>query len=228
MLSNSINWLIGSAILAMCVISVGCCGPQGCGVGCGALAGGCNDCDGAYYGARPAPCGPIDQLRQLKRSLVCGGGCGETYYGEWISTPPDAKDPCYGNQFVGGATKCTPFCNSGCRPGLALAAGLYGKRFCDGTESCGCDSCEVSYGETYVDSGPVYSSGPVSGCSTCDLRSSGIPAQTRVANNQVMMTEQQWLARQQMQETTHLIQDSGHGNQIRTARAVNTNGRVYK
>ena len=29
--------------------------------------------------------------------------------GEWISTPPDACDPCCGDQWVGGATACRPF-----------------------------------------------------------------------------------------------------------------------
>lgn len=214
MLSNSINWLVALAVVAMCAISVGCCGPcgpHGCGVGCAALDGGCNDCDGAYYGARPIPCGPVAQLRQFRRSLVCGGGCGETYYGEWISTPPDSSDPCCGDQFVGGATKCTPFCRPDCRRcGIvrAAAAGLYGKRFCDGSESCesceggGCDSYVSS---EFVESVPIYESSPVyesSGCSTCDARAAA--GSTRVAGQHI------------------------HSAPVNTARANVSGGRIYR
>ena len=192
MLSNSINWLVALAVVAICVISVGCCGPRGCGVGCRALDGGCNDCDGAYYGARPIPYGPLAQVRQFRRSLVCGGGCGETYYGEWISTPPDSSDPCSGDQFVGGATKCTPFCRPGCRRcGIVrnLASGLYGKRYCDGSESCGScggGGCGGYVSDAVIESAPIYEGSPVcgsSGCSTCDARATA--GATRVAGQHI-------------------------------------------
>lgn len=224
MLSKSIKWLFTSAVVAMCLISAGCCGPYGCGVGCGALEGGCNDCDGSYYASRPIPCGPLAQLHQLRRSLVCGGGCGETYYGEWISTPPDASDPCYRDQFVGGATKCTPFCRPGCGPyGFGLLAGLYGRRHCIGSESCGgCGSCSsVSYDTggcdscssgAIVSSAPIFESGPVSsGCSTCDARSA--PGSTRVAQ----------MAVQQMESAGRIQNVPTH-----TARVTTSGGRMYR
>lgn len=161
------------------VFCSGCCTPLGCGPGCDALQGGCYDCDGS--GGRPLPCGPLDALRQARRSLVCGGGCGEVYYGEWISTPPYANDPCCGDQFTGCATRCTPFCVP---PGSLLAAltvGLYGKRFdcggscseCCGAEAdCGCGSATSDHT-------------PSPGCATCASRAMGMgPAGTRVAARQ--------------------------------------------
>lgn len=126
--------------LAVSLLSIGCCGPMGCGPGCGVPMG-CSDCDGCA--SKTIPYGPLDRVRQMKRSLVCGSGCGEAYVGEWVSTPPDACDPCCGDQWVGGATACRPFC---WQPGALLGRlNLYGDRFCSGAESsapCGCgDTC---------------------------------------------------------------------------------------
>ena len=123
--------------LADSFLSIGCCGPRGCGLGCRVPLN-CNDCDGLGHGSC-IPYGPLDALRQMKRSLVCGSGCGEVYFGEWLNTPPDCADPCCGDQWVGGATPCRPFCWQW-QPGMLLR-GLYGGRFCDGAESsvpCGC------------------------------------------------------------------------------------------
>jgi len=126
--------------------------------------------------------GPLHRVQNFKRSLVCGGGgCGETYIGEWISTPPDCSDPCCGDQFVGGATQCRPFCRE---PGsLIRRIGLIGQRHCDGFASstpCGCDACsgyegEVFDGEYYGDD--VSSHGD---CATCATNSAG---QTRHASH---------------------------------------------
>jgi len=171
------RYLMILSLLAVAMNSVGCCGPMACGPGCGALSGGCYDCDGSF-GPRPAS-GPIDALRQAKRSLVCGGGCGEVYYGEWISTPPHCDDPCCGDQFVGGAVRAQPFCTpcAALRPGN-LIVGLYGKRFCDtcGTAASGdsstggyddfgggCSSC----GGSEVIESPSPGTPVASGCSSC-------------------------------------------------------------
>ncbi len=128
---------------------------------------------------------PIQNMRNLRRSLVCGSGCGEAYVGEWMSTPPDAADPCCGDQWVGGATPCRPFCWT---PGTILG-NLYGGRFCTGAESsspCGCGdfSCdgggsEEYFGEEYLGEEDI-SSHVETGCATCDARSS-ITSSTRVA-----------------------------------------------
>ena len=128
--------------LTISAMSIGCCGPIGCGA-----AGGCGDCDGVCYGQQVIPAGPLDSLHQMRKNLVCGSGCGGVYRGEWISTPPDCQDPCCGTEFVGGATPCRPFCLQPCwQPGMLLRH-LYGSRFCDSgvsQPSCGCGlaSCD--------------------------------------------------------------------------------------
>jgi hypothetical protein len=179
-----------AAGLLVSILSIGCCGPMGCGPGCGSYA--CNDCDG---GCGPTmACSPMDGMRQFKRSLVCGGGCGEAYMGEWISTPPDACDPCCGDQWVGGATACRPFC---WQPGALLSRlQLYGQRCRDA--ACGdacCDPCDVGCGcDTCCDEGyseyggyeevEVYDGGVISGGSDCGCASCGPknPGMSRMAS----------------------------------------------
>lgn len=161
--------------LAVILTSLGCCSPCGVGPGCAALDGGCFDCEGGF-GPRHMATGPLDALRQARRSLVCGGGCGEVYYGEWISTPPYAHDPCDG---AGCVERCTPYCVSPgiFRPG-ALIAGLYGKRFsdCGGCEACsdaGCGGCDSCGGESVIDSGIPADSG----CASCSAQARTMPLQ---------------------------------------------------
>ena len=148
--------------LAISLMSIGCCAPMGC-----------YECDGYACGGMVG--GPLDGLRQIKRNLVCGGGgCGDVYVGEWRSTPPDCQDPCCGDQWVGGAAPCRPFC---WRPG-ALLHKLYGTRFCSGAESsmpcgCGSDICDggCGYGG-YVEGeimGGAASSGNC-GCASCNVQ----------------------------------------------------------
>ena len=140
---------VALTVLTISMLSVGCCGPMGCGPGCNLPT--CNDCDGLAVSQQNMPYGPLDGLRQLRRNITCGSGCGEVYVGEWISTPPDCADPCAGDQWVGGAGKCQPFCWA---PGTLLGqfqGRLMGGRFCSGAESsqpCGCDEC--SNGGAYV------------------------------------------------------------------------------
>ncbi len=173
------------------IIATGCCGPMGCGVGCGNIS--CNDCDGGFR--QPMCGGPLDAVRNLRRNAICGSGCGETYIGEWISTPPDCNDPCCGSDFVGGAVKARPFCRTqplclGCG---GLLRALYGKRNCSGDESsqpCAgdsglCGSCSSSdlVIEDYTEiESEVVVPGPVSGgcgCSAC--RGPESPMATRLA-----------------------------------------------
>ena len=142
---------------AFALSSVGCVGPMGVGPGCG--VSNCYDCDGVGYGDRVIPMRPLDGLRQMRKNLVCGSGCGEVYYGEWISTPPDCADPCCGEQFVGGATPCRPGC---WQPGILLRS-LYGGRNCTGEQSstpCGCGDHACDGGCSFVSS--VTSGGYVS------------------------------------------------------------------
>lgn len=206
--------IIGGLLIAL--MSIGCCGPMGCGPGCG--TGSCFDCDGTAVA--PLPNGPLDGLRNFKRSLVCGGGgCGETYIGEWISTPPDACDPCCGDQFVGGASKCRPFC---WQPGSLLGGlNMYGQRFCDGnvsSSSCGCGvaSCDggCGIGGDYFEGGyggEVIShggSGGGCGCASCSARSGGNAQFARSSGAPISQRTTQ-VARQQQPIA----------QQVRTARA---------
>ena len=46
---------------------------------CGACGGGCEGHTPSSY---------------TKHMLTCAAGCGEIYWGEWISDPPDPCDPC--------------------------------------------------------------------------------------------------------------------------------------
>ncbi len=125
---------------------LGCLAPTG--VGCGRYGDHCYDCEGGF-GPRYAATGPLDALRQAGRSMVCGGGCGEVYYDEWISTPPYATDPCYGSEFTGAG--CRERVEPLCYPLRGLLAALYGQRFYEGCDDC-CDTCsgaviESSYEE---------------------------------------------------------------------------------
>lgn len=146
----------------------GCCAPMGP-IGPGCTDFGCNDCSGCSSSTQYIANGPLDALRNARRRMVCGSGCGEAYVGEWISTPPDATDPCCGDQFVGGATKCRPFCF---QPGN-LIRGMYGQRMCSGDASstpcdCGVNFCDGGCGMGA--SSPVVSGRMISapaGCSTC-------------------------------------------------------------
>lgn len=158
--------IILSAVISLA--SVGCCGVQQC-----------NDCDGVGYGEPVLPQRPFDRIRNLRKGLVCGSGCGEVYVGEWTSTPPDCNDPCCGTDFVGGATPCRPKC---WQPGnlfrQMLGGGLYGGRYCDGDASSaacgcgetGCNDCgsghEVIGSEIIHSASPNLSSGSNCGCAS--------------------------------------------------------------
>lgn len=164
-----------AALLFAAISLSGCCSPV---IGPGCATGGCNSCDGPI--ATQCATGPLDALRNARRRLACGAGCGEVYQGEWISTPPNVSDPCVGNQFVGGAVPCRPFC---WQPGTLLR-GLYGQRFCSGDQSsapcgCGVTTCGGGCGagivtEQYIDGGILNTGIPVSG-STCTSCTAGRP-----------------------------------------------------
>ncbi len=159
------------SVLFACLSAIGCAGPMGMGPGCGSYCDSCNDCEGGFGPRHPLASGPIDALRNARRSLTCGGGCGEVYYGEWQNSPPDCVDPCCGSQFVGGAVPCTPFC---WQPGAligGLVSNLYGYRFddcgCDGgyVSDCGCSDCGVVDGASVImDEGSMPA---VQSCPSC-------------------------------------------------------------
>ncbi len=149
-----------SLLLALALIVTvsmsGCMGVRHFGTGC---QDNCNQCDG--YSPRPIPCGPLEGLRNARRSLTCSGGCGEVYYGEWTSTPPDCDDPCDDCQgFTGGCReKCLP-----CGRLRGLFSGFLGQRYRCAT-SRGlfniCDMCDSAYSD------PGCGNSDCGSCSSC-------------------------------------------------------------
>jgi hypothetical protein len=154
----------------------------------------CNDCSGCGNAGYMAS-GPLDSLRMWRRSLTCGAGCGETYYDEWTSTPPDCVDPC--PQFAGDCgseVAACPDCGGHCgvrggcgiRPLQAVARvvkAVYGKRLCS---SCGYESADCACGETSVyDS---YDSG--CGCASCN----GGMADSQLSSSPVQAARQHQMA----------------------------------
>lgn len=162
----SYRWLAIAAIVVCSSLS-GCCGLHQVGPGC---VDSCEQCDGCW--GHPIPCTPLDGFCQLCRSTVCSGGCGEVYYGEWASTPPDCVDPCDPcGDYAGG-------CNAKCYPGVRIKSFLsclHGKRLrCDTTpdvfDICSicrhaccvddCSSCPSCCGDdSYIEGESVISEG---------------------------------------------------------------------
>ncbi|MEM7454554.1 MAG: hypothetical protein AAF456_09420 [Planctomycetota bacterium] len=216
--SKFVSWqrsfaVLGAAVACTVVFAMsGCCGPMGCGPGC--YADGCYDCDGAGLG-QPLPRGPIDAIHHLRKEMICGSGCGETYVGEWISTPPNCPDPCCGDQFTGGGYTARPFCWERGTILNGLFGSLYGIRFCDGCSQqanecwCGFESCggcgDAGCGggcadgacgdEYYMDSGYVsdgyveapMSTAPVNAGGDCGCASCG---QSTANSGSVRMAQQ--------------------------------------
>lgn len=113
----------------------GACGPMSVS-GRFADQSGCSDCAATApcSGTAPTPNGII------KNALTCGSGCGEIYWGEWISDPPDKCDACdQDGNWIG------PHC---CPPSgwSRFWAGLHGQRMAGDTT--GCASCGGLDGDT--------------------------------------------------------------------------------
>jgi hypothetical protein len=119
------------------------CGPD-CDGGCGRpccrhLARGCAPCDdpcadpcgSGCCGPRPWHRGPLSCVFALfVPSTWCGGACGERYWGDFYSDPPDCWDQCdsYGNYTGGGCRSC----NSGNAGFQGYTRGPAGGDFDDG------------------------------------------------------------------------------------------------
>ncbi|MCA9265897.1 MAG: hypothetical protein KDA60_18675 [Planctomycetales bacterium] len=87
-------------------------GCTGCGGGCGDSSCGGGSCGGCGGCGSPFGYGPIRSVLGLIAYGLTGGyGCGPTYYGEWISDPPNCHDPCC--EFCGAAGGCGGTCTSG-------------------------------------------------------------------------------------------------------------------
>jgi hypothetical protein len=119
------------------------CGPGGCGP------------SGYYH------CGLLPTLRaHLGATATCGRGCGEVYWGEWVSDPPDCCDPC---------NSCGDWQHQQCcSPGLLrrLWWGAHGYRLGGqhGDANC-CGGCNSCCGGDVAATG--YYDGGSPGCSTC-------------------------------------------------------------
>lgn len=113
--------------------------------------GGCETC------ACPTDCGILPAMR---RGLSCGKGCGEIYWGEWLSDPPDCCDPC--DQCHGQWTGPHGYCSLG--PCQRLLAALHGYRYCPKPccdEWCGlCNKTSCNVASTCGSCGGA-------GCATC-------------------------------------------------------------
>ncbi len=124
--------------------------------------GGCDSC------VCPTECGILPAMR---RCMSCGKGCGEIYWGEWISDPPDCCDPC--DQCYGQWTGPHGYCNLG--PCQRLLAALHGYRYCP-KPCCDewCGLCSKPAASTCTSCGG-------GGCSTCSRGYAGhLPMQGEV------------------------------------------------
>lgn len=120
----------------------------------GGGCGDCGDCGGKCAGYKPGH--PLGNL------LGCTSGCGEVYWGEWMSDPPDYCDPCDDHGNWGGYGCCGYGCGFPILQHVfgSLHAALSGQ--CAGT--CGaCDSC-------------AYAGSPVAGTYYDEAYVSGYPA----------------------------------------------------
>ena len=116
----------------------------GAGAGCDCGAAPCDDC---------ATCGHGPVAEAVEECATCKSGCGEVYWGEWTSDPPDCCDPCdnCGN-WTGGAHHCRS-----CSPWAPFKGllHLWGYRYvpecgtCGGCETCG-EGAEMVMPEGYL------------------------------------------------------------------------------
>lgn len=127
--------------LLSCLSVTGCCVSR--------PGGPVDPCSRDHEGGSCGRCGPFGG--GLNRLLSCGSDCGEVYWDEWLSDPPDCCDPCVGGQYV-GPRACPPK-----RPLAGLFGFLHG---CRGEQCCDdeCDNCDGA------------------GCATCQPNQMGVAA----------------------------------------------------
>jgi len=132
--------------------------------------GNCNECgaNGCESCACPSDCGILSFCRWNKS---CGKGCGEIYYGEWYSDPPDCCDPC--DQCFGQWTGPHGYCRLG--PMQHLLAAFHGYKYCPkpccddwcggfcnkpACTSCGGGGCASCGGGEHISQGSVMPATP--------------------------------------------------------------------
>ena len=91
----------------LAVVASGCCcfdrvyRPGGCGQSCQ------TDCGSGDYGGCGNGCLGCSLCEHTRTQLTSCAGCGDVYWGEWMSDPPDACDPCDGcGNWIG--PRCCP------------------------------------------------------------------------------------------------------------------------
>ncbi len=116
--------LIAIGLLLISLNLSGCVGwgPQGCeqfngpirAVGKGVLNAGCASCGthsgcGDHCNNCEGYNGPFGTVR---KTLACGSGCGEIYYGDWLSNPPNTCNECDATGYARGVNARMPWlCN---------------------------------------------------------------------------------------------------------------------
>lgn len=99
--------ILTTGFLLCCFLSTGCVGwgPHGTEQLHGPLAGG--------YLSHERPCGNCGVVAPifagLRNALFCGAGCGEVYYGEWVSNPPEPCHDCDVSAHAYGSNLSVPW-----------------------------------------------------------------------------------------------------------------------
>jgi len=138
----------GILLLASGLFASGCCLTNH-GV-CDAGAG-CDSCGVAGYETcgecEPGLCHHPWLWGRATSALTCGAGCGDVYWGEWVSDPPSCGDACdsCGDVACGGC--------GGCWNPLRGLAHLWGYRYAPGGYGMGYD---MGYDESCEDCGESY------------------------------------------------------------------------
>jgi len=165
--------IVGLLIAALAAGNAGCCVNR-FGPGCGPIVSNCGDCHGVcgggavqgygYGGCDSGCCSPcsnrgygcvscLDYMMApfslLNQMFVCSGGCGDIYWDEWISDPPDCCDPCDPCANWNGTGCCVPrwskmFSGWPCFVGYPYG---YGYNYDSYSPTCGCDAgCDSGCG----------------------------------------------------------------------------------
>lgn len=159
----------------------------GCGLAsCADCGTGCDQCGGTSCGHTGYARGPFDHLRKLGLGVVCGDGCGDIYWGEWISDPPDCCDPCgpYG-MWTGSRVGCPP------KRGIPMVWNLLsGYRHSDGVGCTAASPEMMEYYPTPMEGGQEYNeaSPSVRPPSPMPEEAASIPARSRSTIRRVSAT----------------------------------------
>jgi hypothetical protein len=140
-----LNRLLPACLLAAALAAANgcCCSHPFIGHGPGVIdtcaSGDCGECASCGTAAYPG-----HLLHGARRAATCGAGCGDMYWGDWLSYPPTCGDPCDdGGDWIGGYC-CSPWhIFSGLRYlwGYRVRPCGCGVADCDG----GCASCATGY-----------------------------------------------------------------------------------